>query len=193
MPEVLISGFLLMMFVVNTGQLTGTAGSIISKASLRESGNSLIAEDLNALRREAIRWACLPDTACSGNPDVYNIPAKYRTEISKELAYQSHCANQTTAAAMVNESDLSGKGGFLRHDPGTNDSIADGKIITWTLTNNTSTASINASRKLNIVRTIKVSEHDSNRVQILYKTSSISPISLQMEAVLIPTALSRCI
>ena len=181
-----------MLFVGNSAQLMGTTGSTISKASLREIGNTLIAEDLNALRREAIRWACLPGTACTGNADDYNNPAAYRTEDVEEITYQNYCANRATALGMVNESDISQNGGYRRHNSGTNNLISNGPI-NWSLSNNSSTSSINASKQLNIMRRIEVTESDKNQVQILYATSSDSPISLHLEAVIIPTALSRCL
>lgn len=192
MPEALISAFILMLFVGNSAQLMGTTGNTISKASLREIGNTLIAEDLNTLRREAIRWACLPGTACTGNPDDYNSPAAYRTEDIEEIKYQNYCKNLATALGMVNESDASQNGGYRRHNSRTNSIISSGPIK-WNLISNASSASVNASKRLSIVRTIEVTENDKNQVQILYKTSGDSPISLHLEAVIIPTALSRCL
>jgi len=192
MPEALVSGFILMLFVGNSAQLMGTTGSTISKASLREIGNTLIAEDLNTLRREAILWACLPGTACTGNPNDYNSPAAYRTEDVEEITYQNYCTNRATALGMVNESDVLQKGGYRRHDSGTNNVISNGPIK-WTLSNHSSISSFNASKQLNIVRTIEVNQSDKNQVHISYKTSSNSPISLHLEAVIIPTAMSRCL
>jgi len=192
-PEILVSSFILMMMLGTAGDLMGQTGVTLTKASLRDAAQARIAEDLNKLRREAVAWACDTTTSCSGKPSTFNIPARYLTETSD----YSSCIDRSTALDMVKDSNASFfPEGFSQYDSDTNNNIETGAMI-YTL--NWESDEAEYAQKINIQRTIDVKRDESGSIQdgneliVQYSTTDDAKVSVELNAVLIPTALSRCL
>ena len=192
-PEVLVSSFILMMMLGTAGDLMGQTGDTLRKASLRDAAQTRIAEDLNKLRREAVAWACDTTTSCSGKPSTFNIPARYLTETHDH----SSCSNKSTAIDMVQDSNASlFPKGFSQHDSETNNDIETAAMV-YTLDWESDEAKY--AQQINIQRTIDVkrgedgSIEDGNELIVQYSTTDDAKVDVKLNAVLIPTALSRCL
>ena len=192
-PEILVSSFILMMMVGTAGDLMGQTGATLTKASLRDAAQARIAEDLNKLRREAVAWACDTTTSCSGKPSTFNIPARYLTETSDNLS----CSNKSTALDMVQDSNANlFPEGFSQHDSDTNNNIETGAMVytlNWASDEAEYAKQINIQRTIDIKRASSDSPQDGNELYVQYSTTDNSTVNVELNAVLVPTALSRCL
>ena len=171
----------------------GQTGATLTKASLRDAAQARIAEDLNKLRREAVAWGCDTTTSCSGTPSTFNIPTRYLTETSDNLS----CSNKSTALNMVQDSDASlFPEGFSQHDNDTNNNIETAAMVytlDWASDEAKYAQQINIQRTIDVKRYEDGSIEDGNELIVQYSTTDDAKVSVKMNSVLIPTALSRCL
>ena len=175
------------------GDLMGQTGATLTKASLRDAAQARIAEDLNKLRREAVAWGCDTTTSCSGTPSTFNIPTRYLTETSDNLS----CSNKSTALDMVKDSNANlFPEGFSQHDSDTNNNIETAAMVytlNWASDEAKYAQQINIQRTIDIKRATSDSPQDGNELYVQYSTTDNSTVNVKLNAVLVPTALSRCL
>lgn len=195
-PEVLVSSALLAFLVASSTQLYVNSGKTVQRASARDAVYARIADDLEELRRETWRFACEDGTACTGNPDQSDMPVFYKTarncaettctsaQETETAGLTAACTSRTLAAYMAANHTRSGsKPVFPLTSPTT---------LAWTTNLPTGTLAPPQTNGVTIERRITLNSADSNQLDVAYSTSASSPISVKLNASLVPQALSWC-
>jgi type II secretory pathway pseudopilin PulG len=197
-PEVLVSSALLAFLVASSTQLYVNSGKTVQRGSARDAVYARIADDLEELRRETWRFACEDGTACTGNPDHSDIPVAYKTarncaettcttaQVTETAGLTAACTSRTLAAYMAANHKGAGNTAVF---PLTS---ATPTVLSWTTNLPTGTQAAPQTNGVTIERRITLNSADSNQLDVAYSTSAGSPISVSLNASLVPQALSWC-
>lgn len=195
-PEVLVSSALLAFLVASSTQLYVNSGKTVQRGSARDAVYARIADDLEELRRETWRFACEDGTACTGNPDHSDIPVAYKT--ARNCAETSCSAAQATETAGLTAACNSRTlGAYMaaNHTGSGNTPVfplTSPTTLGWTTNLPTGTQAPPQANGVNIERRITLNAADSNQLDVAYSTSTGSTVSVNLNASLVPQALSWC-
>ena len=197
-PEVLVSSALLAFVVASSTQLSVNSGKTVQRGSARDAVYARIADDLEELRRETWRFACEDGTACTGNPDHSDIPVAYKTgrncaeatctvaQQTETAALTSACSSRTLAAYMAANHTGSG------NTPVFPLTSATPTTLDWTTNMPSGTQAPPQANGVSIERRITLNAADNNQLDVAYDTGTGSTLSVNLNASLVPQALSWC-
>ena len=197
-PEVLVSSALLAFVVASSTQLYLNSGKTVQRGSARDAVYARIADDLEELRRETWRFACEDGTACTGNPDHSDIPVAYKTgrdctqttctasQQSESAALTAACSNRTLGAYMAANHTGSGNTPVF---PLTSSTPT---TLDWTTNLPSGTQAPPQANGVSIERRITLNAADNNQLDVAYATGAGSTVAVNLNASLVPQALSWC-
>lgn len=193
MPEVMISSLLIAVVVINSAQTFIRSQSNINNTSLRDAAYARIAKDVEYLRTKAYKFGCeglndngtptispsSPDplaSSCTGLSRDASKPLMYKSARMPAIApYKTACETNHMGQALAVAYSL----------PGDSDWIT----LAWETSGITTDHLPSGISNVAIQRNIDPSD---NELVITYKTTSESPIKIQLKTTLIPQALGWC-
>ena len=202
MPEVLISSALLSFLVASSTQLYVNSGRTVQRGSARDAVYARIADDLEDLRRETWRFACEDGTACTGRSEHADMPVAYKTarkcaqmpcaagELLQVPELTAACSG-TMSAYMAEHHTLDGTAGGTKVFPVLSDTNSAPTLLDWSKNLPSSASAPPQTARISIERRLTLNA-DQNQLDVAYNTSSDSPISVSLNASLVPQALSWC-
>lgn len=192
LPEVMVSALLLAMVVANSAQIYFRSGKNVNASTLRDSVYARIAADIEALRGETWRWACMDGAACYSeknngqglNYKTAGIPNSNGTMDAGPYAYA--CMTNTLASAMQNE---------YASDQAKNDMLTNRLLE---VTSDTRSPLYLYRNKIKIQRTVVIDPEDSNSFRLTYlavnpaSSQTPPPVKVEVNTVLVPQAAGWC-